>query len=152
MANKIAIDDHKESFMRKAYHHHRSSGWRPLHGIEDQNLEWVTNALIPQLKRETGLDWKSVGSNLLHSSECQIFLPEYTGSDKDFWKEVRKHNPAINSIKKLYSVVELEEIGYFLNDTSGCNDTNLWQYLGFWALGTDNILKRGSIMGQKFGL
>jgi hypothetical protein len=130
--------------------HHRSCGWRPLIGEEDKKPEWVTHSLLPQLNRETGVSWKKAGANLLHTEECQLFLPEL--DNKDWWKRVRNHNPIVDTLKKLYPVIEPDELGYCLIDTDGCDKEGMWHYRGFWALNTESIIKRGSIVGQKFGL
>jgi hypothetical protein len=118
---------------------------------EEKKPEWVENFLLPQLKSETGLSWKRAGGQLLHSEECFIFLPEQV-DEKLYWKEICKENPAIESFRKLYPVIDEDDMGYFLRDSSGPNKKRIWKYSGFWAFNIERIHKRGTLVGKKFGL
>lgn len=131
---------------------HRNFGWMPLYNTEDKTPGWIKNELIPFLNKETGINWRIVGNNLLHSDTTIIFLPINSMWEK--FNGVFNENPAPCSIKKKYPVVKGDEFGYKLEKRIHPKNRPRQHiaYEGFWALSVDSIIERGRITGEKFGL
>lgn len=135
----------------------RSYAHKSLTKLIPRHEEWVKNVLIPELTKETGISWE-LDHDLVKSGKLFFDLPY----DDRISISQGLNNRILEKILKLYPTLTEECIGYCIideKDYSG-NKVRSWPRKekhwttcwGYWAINTENIVKRGHLIAKEYGI